>query len=172
MKKAVIVLSVVLMALSAGGCDFLRTLAGKPTSADIEAKRQEIALAEEAAHQARLDSVKKVEKMLADSLAALDSIKINKVMVLVPGKLGGLSKTTLDKHYYIVVGSFRSRANAEKKLASCTQAGYDGAVISFGNGMNAVGICPTDNIVEANRTLTRMKGNGICPKSAWILSNQ
>ncbi len=173
MRKAGIILAAFLTVLSAGGCDFLRTLAGKPTSADIEARKQEIALAKEADMlKARQDAILEVEKQIADSLAALDSIRIKKVMMLSPVKLGGLSGEYSLKRYYIVVGSFRSRSNAEKKLSQCTAAGYEGMVIGFRNGMNAVGIRPTDSIAEAFSALSSMKGNGICPKSAWILSNQ
>ena len=43
------------------GCDFFRMVAGRPTSKDIEKKRLEIIKAEEAALQARLDSIAAVE---------------------------------------------------------------------------------------------------------------
>ena len=57
LKTAVLAAAVLL----AGGCDFFRGLAGRPTSADIEAKREVIARAE-AAQKARLDSLAAVEK--------------------------------------------------------------------------------------------------------------
>ena len=39
------------------GCDFFRSLAGRPTSEDIQAKKIEIQLAEQAILQALLDSL-------------------------------------------------------------------------------------------------------------------
>ena len=49
------------------GCDAFRRLAGRPTSDEIAAK-QEVIQREEAAHQARMDSLSRIEKAKADSL--------------------------------------------------------------------------------------------------------
>ena len=57
------------------GCDFFRTLAGRPTSEDIERKKVEILKEEQALLQARLDSIRLEQQMGQDSIAALDSIK-------------------------------------------------------------------------------------------------
>ena len=53
------------------GCDAFRSLAGRPTSKDILAKAERMR-ADEEAHRARIDSLRRVEKQLADSLAILD----------------------------------------------------------------------------------------------------
>ena len=74
MKRSIILLLSASM-LMLTGCDFFRTLAGRPTSAEIEARRIEIMRAEEAALQARLDSMKVAEQDMRDSLDALDSIR-------------------------------------------------------------------------------------------------
>ena len=115
MKRSV-VLSLAFAAVILSGCDFLRSLAGKPTSAELEEKRERILqLEEEARLQARLDSMEKVRQRMADSLAALeghllDSLSQTKGTILNPSKLGGLFTTKLDAKYYIVVGAFRTRA--------------------------------------------------------------
>ena len=57
MKKLMLLVLMVSMTVVTG-CDFFRKLAGRPTSEDIEQKRIEIMRAQEAAHQARLDSIK------------------------------------------------------------------------------------------------------------------
>ena len=46
-------------------CDSFRRLAGRPTSDEIAAKR-ELIQREEAAHQARMDSLRRIEKAKAD----------------------------------------------------------------------------------------------------------
>jgi hypothetical protein len=56
MKKSMILMLMVALPLLTG-CDFFRKLAGRPTSEDIENKRVAIMRAEEAAHQARQDSI-------------------------------------------------------------------------------------------------------------------
>ena len=99
MKKTLILLAVLL--LSVTGCDFIRTLAGRPTSAQVETIRKEKIAAEEARHQAVLDSMEQAKQALADSMARLeahllDSLSQAKGTVLNPSKLGGLFTTKLD----------------------------------------------------------------------------
>ena len=65
MKKIMIVL-LGLSLFAVTGCDFFRQLAGRPTSADIEARRLEILLAEQEAAQARLDSLIRQQQIAQD----------------------------------------------------------------------------------------------------------
>lgn len=177
MKRSV-VLSLVLAAVVLSGCDFLRSLAGKPTSEELTEKRERILqLEEEARLQARLDSLEKVRQRMADSLAALedhllDSLSQTKGTILNPSKLGGLFTTKLDAKYYIVVGAFRTRSYAERKLEKCNKAGLPATIISFRNGLLAVGVCPSDSLNDTLKKLHELRGNGICPEDAWILINE
>lgn len=176
MKRFVILLACAAVFLS--GCDFLRTLAGRPTSQDLEVKRAAIEQArEEARLQAVLDSLEQVRQRMADSLAALevhllDSLSQTKGTILNPTRLGGLYTTKLEAKYYIIVGAFRTRAYAERKLGKCTEAGYTATIISFRNGLLAVGICPSDSLNDTWNKLRELRGNDICPKDAWILVNE
>ena len=173
MKKSYILL-IVLAMLSVTGCDFMRKLAGRPTSEDVEVKRLEILRAEEAALQARLDSLRKVEqKMLQDSLNALDSIRQMGGSILNPAALGGLFATKLEARYYIILGSFRSRANAEGLFKVAKEAGYKPALISFGKGgLIAVGVSPVNRLSDAFVELSNVKKESFCPKDVWILVNE
>lgn len=74
MKKSTILMLMVTLAVVTG-CDFFRKLAGRPTSVDIEEKRVAIMRAEEAAHQARQDSIRMEHQKVVDSLAMMDSIR-------------------------------------------------------------------------------------------------
>ena len=175
MKRLLILLAA--CAVLFQGCDFVRTLAGRPTAGQVEAIRKERLAAEEARHQARLDSMKRVQQQMADSLAALesyllDSLSQAKGTILNPSKLGGLFTTRLDTKYCIVVGAFRNRSYAERKLKACNEAGYTATIISFRNGLNAVSVCPSDNLNETLKTLRQLRGNGICPQDGWILVNE
>lgn len=177
MKRSFI-LSIACAALLLSGCDFLRSLSGRPTSEDLEIKRAAIERAqEEARAQARIDSLERVRQHLADSLAALDahlldSLSQTRGTLLNPSRLGGLYTTRLDAKYYIIVGAFRTRSYAERKLLGCNEAGFTGTIISFRNGLLAVGVCPSDSLNETLKKLNEMRGNGICPKDAWILVNE
>lgn len=174
MKKTLIfALAAVLLVT---GCDFVRTVAGRPTSAQLDEIRNERMAAEEARHQARLDSMARAEKAMAETLAAreaqlLDSLTQAKGTVLNPSKLGGLFTTKLESKYYIVVGAFRTRSYAERKLTQCNQAGYTATIISFRNGLLAVAICPSDNLEETLKTLKKLRGTEVCPQDGWILMN-
>ena len=154
------------------GCDFFRKLAGRPTSEDIEDKRIAIMRAEEAAHQARQDSIMMEQQKVIDSIAVMDSIKQQKSNIIKTDSLGGLLETELDARYYIIVGSFRSKANAESLLATATANGYTPILISFKNGLIAVGVGSSDNIKDAFASLNKVRAEKFCPADAWILVNE
>lgn len=174
MKRTLILLFAAVLLVSS--CDFVRTLAGRPTSAQVEQIRKNRIAAEEAAHQAKLDSMAKAEKAMAEALAAreahlLDSLTQAKGTVLNPSKLGGLFTTKLESKYYIVVGAFRVRSYAERKLNQCNKAGYTATIISFRNGLLAVAICPSNSLDETLKTLKQLRGTEVCPQDGWILMN-
>ena len=176
MKKTLI-LALAITTLLAGSCDFVRRIAGRPTAAQVEEIRQERIRREEARLQATLDSLEQVKKRLADSLAAreaylLDSLTQARGTVLNPAKMGGLFTTKLQAKYCIVVGAFRTRSYAERKLTKCNEAGYPATIISFRNGLLAVSVCPSDDLNEVLKTLRQLRGKGICPEDGWILVNE
>ena len=158
-------------------CDFVRTLAGRPTAAQVEDIHRRQLAAEEARHQARMDSLRRREQQVADSLAALeqhllDSLSQARGTVVNPSKMGGMFTTKLETKYCIVVGAFRNRAYAERKLKACNQEGYTGTIVSFRNGLNAVCVCPSDNLDQTLKQLKQLRGKGICPEEGWILMNE
>lgn len=172
MKNLNVMLILAVM-LTVTGCDFFRTLAGRPTSEDIENRRIEILKAEEAALQARVDSLRNVEqKMLQDSLNALDSIRQIGGTILNPAKYGGLFATKLEARYYIIVGAFRTRSNAEALLNTAAEKGFRPALISFRNGLIAVGLCPVNRLTDAYVELRKVKQEAFCPPDVWILLNE
>ena len=165
--------------ISLTGCDFFRILAGRPTSADIEEIKIEIQRVEQEALQARLDSlervrVARVKDSLAriDSIAALDSIVEKTGPLLTPAKFKGMSSGEFKTRYYIGVGAFRSLANANTFKKKTEDRGYEATVFCFKNGMCVVGVCPTDHIREAQRSLKRVSEDSFFPKGAWVLVNE
>ncbi len=169
MRKSVLFL-MSLMLVTLTGCDFLRAVAGRPTSSDIEEKRIMIIKAEEEALQNRLDSIRLAEeKVVADSLAAFDSLKADGVMMNGPDRIGGLSNMELEYNYYIIVGAFREGANARNLFNTASEKGYSPVLISCRSGMIAVGLCPSDNIVSIAESYRGLKDEPFFPKGAWIL---
>jgi hypothetical protein len=182
MRKSVILLLSAVM-ISVTGCDFFRAVAGRPVSKDIEAKRLAIMKAEEAALQARLDSIARAEeaarveaeKALQDSVDAYRYIAENGVTLLDAARLRGVKSDELDgkavgSRYRVIVGSFRERNNAVAFMDRISKAGdFRPHLITFGNGMVAVAACPSDRVQDAVWGHKELKKHPVCPADAWIL---
>ena len=153
------------------GCDAFRRLAGRPTSDEIAAKRERIQR-EEAAHQARMDSLSRIEKAKADSLALLDRIKESGEMFLSVSSLRRAETVKLSKRYYIIVGAFSNADNASWLASKIKDAGYDVEKIPYGNGFTAVGVAGTDALAHLWDNLQKVKTESFCPKDVWILVNE
>ena len=153
-----------------GGCDLLRKMAGRPTSEDILAKK-ELILREQEEHRLRLDSVETVRKKLSDSLAVLDSMRLMQDSVVESRDLADASRLSLTSRYYVVIGAFGKASNAERFAAQAESRGYPASLIRYRNGFTAVGICPSDSISEAYRSMMQVRDSGLCP-DAWILDNR
>ena len=153
------------------GCDSFRRLAGRPTSDEIAAKR-EIILREEAAHKARMDSLSRLEKAKADSLAILDKIRNSGEMFLSVASLRGVDALRLGKRYYIIVGAFSNAANAGWLASKIEAAGYEVEKIPYGNGFTAVGVAGTDALAHLWDNLQKVRTESFCPKDVWILVNE
>ena len=158
--------------LPLGGCDLFRSLAGRPTAEELELMRIEKLKAEEAVRQARIDSLARRQAELEDSLAIMDSLAQIRGTILNPSEMGGLFTTRLDSRYYIVVGSFRSRHNAEALFSTVSEKGYSPILVNFRNGFNSIAISPTDSLREAFRSLKSVKEEAFCPDDVWILVNR
>lgn len=111
--------------------------------------------------------------MHMDSLNALDSIRQLGGSILNPSRLGGLFATKLEARYYIILGSFRTRSNAEALFNVAKEAGYKPALINFGKGgLIAVGVSPVNNLPDALDALSEVRNEKFCPQDVWILVNE
>lgn len=171
LRIAVITAAVSLL-LPLAGCDMFRSLAGRPTAEEVELLRIEKLKAEEAVRQARVDSLTRLQAEIEDSLAIMDSLSQIQGTILNPSEMGGLFTTKLDSRYYIVVGSFRSRFNAESLFEEVGKKGYSPILINFRNGFNSIAISPTDSLREAFHALKAIKSETFCPNDVWILVNE
>lgn len=169
--KKILLMSLALSLLAVSGCDMFRRLAGRPTGKELDRIKVEMLRQQEVRHQARIDSLKKVEKALSDSIAVLDSIRQLHGTILNPSEIGGLYTTMLDFRYYIVVGAFKDRTNAEVFLTTVKNEGYKPVLISFRNGFNAVGIAPANDLFQVYNSLKTVKQKDFCPDDVWILVN-
>lgn len=155
MKNTFLTIAVMtLVATAVTGCDFFRRLAGRPDSEWIEAKAEAIRQEEEAL-RIRQDSLERVRKAEADSLAAADSVR-------------------LANHRYrfcVILGSFSSKENAERYVEEIAAKGYKCELLTFRNS-TAVGVCPTDDEAQAKKSLSELQRQDFCPNGAWILERK
>ena len=171
MKRILVITALAATVCVAGGCDFFRQLAGRPTSKQIRAKQERIER-EAQQHQRRLDSLKLVQKQISDSLATLDSLRNAKETLISTRQLSGGRKYDIPYRYYVMIGSFGSADNATRQAARAEEAGYPATLIPFRNGFTAVGCCPSDNLTEVYASLRKLREKDFCPSDAWILNNE
>ncbi len=147
--KLIITLAAAMMLLT--GCDFFRSIMGKPTSKDIERMRQE------AVEQARRQRIK-------DSLAAIELSKAQE-------QQKQSQENLLDEsagRYHVILGSFKVDGNAEKMYALLEKNGYSPRVIRFNNGFEAVSVAAYDNYREALKAMYDVMEFEFCPEDVWI----
>lgn len=161
------------MLLSLSSCDMFRKFAGRPTGAEIARMKVEIEAHEAAvaAEQARLERIEAEKKAMADSIAAMDSLKSMKNRFFSSASRGGLAKTDLKSRYYVIVGCFQQPENADKLCAEIKSYGFESTVISFRTGLFAVAVCETDRIADALASLKALRKEKFCPDDVWILHN-
>ena len=170
MKQFHSIFLLVLLSLSLSSCDLFRKIAGRPTAADIEKKRSALEM-EQKAHNDRLDSLKLLQTQISDSLAALDSIRLQGSSIVEARQLTDQEKSRLPYSYYVIVGAFGNPENAGRFAQQASEAGYPSTLTRYRNGFTAVGVCPTDRIVDASESLKAVRQSGLCP-DAWILNNR
>ena len=158
--------------LSLTGCDMFRKIAGRPTSADIEQLKVELC-EKEMRYRARLDSLEREKQILADSLAVIDSLKQLGGTILSTTAHGGLFTTKLESRYYIIVGAFMRRSNAERLYRTISSTDrYKALIVNFRNGFNAVALAPSNTLKEAFSNLKAIKKEKFCPEDVWVLINE
>ena len=166
-----------LFCAAVSGCDFLRTVAGRPTSTDLAVMKEAIENERLAKEAAIRDSIAAVLRMEAEAKAAkrdsvlLDSLGKARILFR-PSRFGGIREADTDARYMVAVGSFQTRSFAERKVLSSREAGFEGAIVTFRSGLNIVGLCPSERLSEVYSTLLENRGKGVFPKASWILVNE
>ncbi len=134
------------------GCDFFRSLVGKPTSKDLERMKQEAV--EQARKQRELDSVNRV-----------------KALELEKAKAAAEQESKLDEsagRYHVILGSFKVEGNADKMYALLEKNGYTPRVIKFNNGFEVVSVAAYNNYHDALKAMNDVMEYEFCPEDVWI----
>lgn len=168
MKKVLVIGTLAVLMLLASGCDAFRKMAGRPTSEDIQVKRELIEAAQ-IAEQARQDSIQAVQKHIADSLAANQAMLDSGVPIKPTNMVSPSVRTAMAHRYYIIVGAFGNSDNAKRLQKRAEEAGFDSELIPYRNGMTAVGLCPSDDLASLYEPYTRIREQEFCPKAVWVI---
>ena len=118
------------------GCDFVRSILGKPTSKDIARIRME------------QEALRKAEKDSLAALAAKDTLQAEKAA----------RPAAPQYRYYVILGSFINYSNADRFMDKLTSMGYSPVKFQFNNGFAAVGVEGTDNLPVAYEKCAALNG--------------
>lgn len=160
-----------LLMLSLTGCDFIRTLAGRPTSADIAARKVRIIQQEnrrfkEQALQDSLAAVRLAEKARETAAEAIGTLGY---VVQSSDQVRSLNGIRLEHAYSLMIGTYHNADNAAKLAESIRELGFPTDVIRFYSGAVAIAACATDDPVEFLQFMEKVKGQSFCRPDAWIL---
>lgn len=151
--KTLRLVSVLLIAVTMlTGCDFFRSLIGKPTSKDIE--RMRIEAEAQAKKQKQLDSINAANALAeAQRLEELaNSDQVNEA----------------DGRFLVILGSFKVDGNAEKMYSLLESKGYTPKKLKFKNGFDVVSAFASDNYREAYNEMQKMMEMEYCPDDIWV----
>lgn len=132
------------------GCDFFRSLVGKPTSKDLERMKQEAL--EQARRQREQDSINRAKAIALEQ--AQEEARKNSI------ENAG--------RYHVILGSFKVEGNAEKMLSLLEKNGYTPRKIEFNNGFEVVSVSAYDNYREALRAMEDVMEYEFCPEDVWV----
>lgn len=182
MKKIFAAISLSVLVLSVSSCDLFRSLAGRPTSAELKSAiekqqssaQQMQAITEEPAITA--EQAAAPEETIA--VASTQAEKEEYTMVKREGRMSvplaythtnSTLKATPEHSYYIIVGTYRQKPTLNKMIKDAHNAGYETFLLEYSNGLTSVGLMPCDNLGEAIDAYAKVSKEDFCPKDACIL---
>lgn len=165
MKRLSLVFLLAVIAVSCFcSCDFIRTIAGRPTSDQIGQLRvSEKQRLEEQSARHEADSLAKAVADAYDAFLA-EGMKIRKL-----SEIPGLDSQKIEKGLYLAMGAFSMESNAHKMESKVTARGYEALCISYTNGFVLVAAIPSPNYSELRDGYLKIKNEQFFPSDAWIL---
>lgn len=144
-------------ALLLQGCDMVRGGLGLPTSEQL------------AQMKVQMD---KHQKDLAtrDSLAAVQQAQIQKLTDSLNKLETPLSVSTLDKKFYLIVGTFKEESNIVHMVEFAKKKGFAPVRIPLKKGVTMVAIDGYNTLQAAIAKVAEIKGTEICPYDVWVYS--
>lgn len=195
MKKIFAAISLSVLVLSVSSCDLFRSLAGRPTSAELKSAiekqqssaQQMQAITTEPAETTQQAAITEEPAITAEEAAAPEDTiavastqaeKEEYTMVKREGRMSvplaythtnSTLKATPEHSYYIIVGTYRQKPTLNKMIKDAHDAGYETFLLEYSNGLTSVGLMPCDNLGEAIDAYAKVSKEDFCPKDACIL---
>ncbi len=195
MKKIFAAISLSVLVLSVSSCDLFRSLAGRPTSAELKSAiekqqssaQQMQAITTEPAETTQQAAITAEPAITAEEAAAPEETiavastqaeKEEYTMVKREGRMSvplaythtnSTLKATPEHSYYIIVGKYRQKPTLNKMIKDAHDAGYETFLLEYSNGLTSVGLMPCDNLGEAIDAYAKVSKEDFCPKDACIL---
>ena len=181
MKKIFAAISLSVLVLSVSSCDLFRSLAGRPTSAELKSaieKQQSSARQMQAITEEPAITTEQTAPEETIAVASPQAKKEEYTMVKREGRMSvplaythtnSTLKATPEHSYYITVGTYRQRPTLNKMIKDAHDAGYETFLLEYSNGLTSVGLMPCDNLGEAIDAYAKVSKEDFCPKDACIL---
>ena len=181
MKKIFEAISLSVLVLSVSSCDLFRSLAGRPTSAELKSaieKQQNSAQQMQAITEESAITTEQTAPAETIAVASPQAKKEEYTMVKREGRMSvplaythtnSTLKATPEHSYYIIVGTYRQRPTLNKMIKDAHDAGYETFLLEYSNGLTSVGLMPCDNLGEAIDAYAKVSKEDFCPKDACIL---
>jgi hypothetical protein len=154
MKKTLYIALPVIMLFTLSSCDwFNSTFLGKPSKKEIADREKE---------KARRDSLARVEmenRVLEAELDALDDYQ---------EETGRSNTDELRNRYYIVVGCFKVRSNADRMMSLVQNNGFQPKMIRFKNGFSCVSAVSFPDVHVAYNEMYKMLRFDFAPEDIWV----
>lgn len=181
MKNIFAAISLSVLVLSVSSCDLFRSLAGRPTSAELKSaieKQQSSAQQMQAITEEPAITTEQTAPEETIAVASTHAEKEEYTMVKREGRMSvplaythtnSTLKATPEHSYYIIVGTYRQKPTLNKMIKDAHDAGYETFLLEYSNGLTSVGLMPCDNLGEAIDAYAKVSKEDFCPKDACIL---
>ncbi|MBP5539457.1 MAG: hypothetical protein J6X69_06500 [Bacteroidales bacterium] len=163
------------LASALSSCDFLRRMAGRPTSSELallEQKRDSLEI------ERRLKHKRPAPEATETSPSAAEPVSDEAQIQALRDASGSLYLRRLSRFrgsapaaelFYVIVGTFKEADNAERFCKRLQDAFPQAQVLVLGNGLRLTAVCATD---RADQTLSFLAENKArLPAETWVLIN-
>lgn len=173
MKKVTTII-LILSFLTLQGCDFLRRVAGRPTSDDLQAKAHAIELRDKSVSDSLERERERIrQELVAAEAARLDSLETVRQFEQMDVRLSsvftyGAPLVPLQHKYNMICGVFRKADVARRHFNKLEQIGFEPAFIDFEGGVKALCVASSDRLSDLYAVYVHGRNIKAIPADSWV----